>query len=265
MATVTKEKLHCEIGNHNWTRVPTRGRKPANCPKHKPEPAVASNSHVTVQPNGMRILHCVNGKHDWEREPKRGRVPTSCPEHTTTPVIVSANRNENGKVTLHCEIGNHDWEREPQRGKRPTNCPEHNLGKNLRELVHAPRSVAVSVVEGSGEGEGIPVPKKRGRPKLHDTPEEAKEAQLEKSRQRANDLNERLKLNGVHISQAYVLYKKTGEKPSRTKGVPPTVTWERVENHSPLQMAQFVNKYEADFVKGLYRYEHNGKVINPLL
>lgn len=238
MATVTKEKLTCEYEKkpHTWTREPTRGRKPHFCPKHAPEKSVPA----------AKELYCVNGKHKWTREPTRGRVPTSCPEHTITLNITPPNRNENGKVVLHCEIGNHDWEREPKKGKRPTNCPAHS----------AKPAVTDSSVE----------PKKRGRPRIHATPEEAEEAAKERSRERAANLDSMLKERGTHVSQwaePYVLYKKVGEKKGRN-GTPPTTTWEKVEDHSPLQSARFVNAHEKDFLDGNYRYEHKGKVVNLL-
>jgi hypothetical protein len=260
MTTAKWEHLTCEFPDkpHKWKReLGKRGRKPRFCEKHKPAP-VPSNSTVTLEPNGMRILHCANGNHDWEREPKRGRVPESCPKHTVTKVIVAAPRNENGKVTLHCEAGNHDWERVPQRGKRPANCPEHS-----QSLV-APRNVPVNVITGSESGDSTP--RRRGRPRIHETPEEAKEAQLKKSQERAANLDSMLKERGTHVSQhavPYILYKKIGEKRGRN-GNPPTITWEKVAEHTPLSAAQYVNKHEADFVAGNYRYEKEGKVLNLL-
>lgn len=251
MATAKWEHLVCAVGDHKWKReLGTRGRKPIYCPKHKPAP-VPSNSNVTTQPNGMRILHCELGNHDWEREPTRGRVPTSCPEHRETALVIqSAPRNENGKVTLHCEIGNHEWERAPQRGRKPTSCPKHS----------GPRPVAVSVVTGSESGDVAP--KKRGRPRIHETPEAQKEAQLAHSRERTTLLEAALKENGTHISQQtpYILYKKVGEKPGR-KGTEPTTSWDKVADHSPLMRAQYLNSHEADFVSGAYRYERFGKVV----
>lgn len=249
MATVTKEKLHCEIGNHNWSReLGKRGRKPTSCPKHtvvKP----AATSHE---------LYCEAGKHKWTREPTRGRVPVSCPEHRI--VVVPSNNKvttePNGMVILHCEIGNHDWEREPKKGRKPVNCPAH------KPAVVPPRSVPVVIAAGSETGDSVPK-RKPGRPRVHETPEEAKEAQLEKSRERAKALDERLKLNGVHISQNYILYKKAGEKPSRN-GSAPATTWQKVEAHTALQSAQYVNAHEADFKAKNYRYEKDGKVLDLL-
>jgi len=244
MAVAKWEHLTCEYEPkpHKWKReIGQRGRKPHFCPKHKPTTvAAASNS-------GPVTLHCEIGDHDWIREPTRGRKPTSCPEHRVATIIVPATRNENGKVTLHCENGNHDWEREPQRGRKPTSCPTHS-GKSLA-------SVSDPVAE-------KPEPKKRGRPRIHETPEEAKEAQLKRSQERAANLEGMLKGRGTHISQQdpYILYKKTAEKKGRGK-TPPTTTWDKVADHSPLQMAQYVNAHEADFENGLYRYERHGKVI----
>lgn len=247
MTTARWEHLTCnyEPKPHKWKReLGQRGRKPRFCPKHKP--AIQSNSHVTLEPNGMRILHCELGDHDWEREPTRGRVPTSCPEHRVAPVIQAAARNENGKVTLFCEIGKHKWERDPKRGKRPANCPLHSS---------TPVDSGTSVTESQ-------TPKKRGRPRIHETPEEAAEAAIKKSHERVDRLEGMLKENGTHLSQQtpYILYKKTGEKPGRGNR-PPTTVWDKVAEHSPLAQAQYVNAHEADFVNGLYRYERHGKVV----
>jgi|KBSSwiStaDraftv2_1062776.scaffolds.fasta_scaffold07467_19 hypothetical protein len=252
MATAKWEHLKCEFPDkpHNWKReLGQRGRKPRFCPKHRPEPKLSS---------ATTDLYCEIGKHNWIRPPTRGRVPTSCPDHRTQVVITSAPRNENGMVTLHCEVGNHDWERAPQRGKRPTNCPKHS------SVSVAPRSVPVNVVQGSETGDPI-TPKKRGRPRIHETKEEREEAKLAASRERAANLEGRLKENGTHISQQtpYILYKLTETKPGRGNR-PPTTTWDKVAEHSPLTMAQYVNAHETDFEKGLYRYEREGKVINPL-
>lgn len=243
MAQAKWEHLTCEVGQHKWKReLGKRGRKPTTCPKHKP---------VSVPGDrGPKMLHCVIGDHEWEREPTRGRVPTSCPDHKATQTIVSAPRTESGKVSLHCEIGDHEWERAPQRGRKPTSCPDHS----------GPRSVAVALVAGSETGD--PAPKKRGRPKLHETDEERAEAALLKSRERVDVLEGSLKERGTHLSQQtpYILYKKVGEKAGRGK-TPPTITWDKVEEHSPLMQAQYINKHEADFVSGAYRYERNGKVV----
>lgn len=252
MAAAKWEHLTCEAGNHKWKReIGQRGRKPRFCPKHRPTVSVKTEA---------KELYCELGKHKWVREPKRGRVPTSCPEHAKPLVIVSSPRNANGMVTLTCEAGNHEWERAPQRGKRPTNCPQHS-----RAAV-APRSVPVNVIAGSETGDAIQEPKRRGRPRIHETAEAAAEAKLEKSRERANNLEGMLKERGTHLSQQtpYILYRKVKETPSRRKNVPPTVEWEKVEEHSPLAMAQYVNKHEADFIAEKYRYERNGKVINIL-
>jgi len=273
MATAKWEHLTCEYEPkpHKWKReLGLRGRKPRFCPKHKPEPKVASNPNVTTQPNGMRILHCELGNHDWEREPTRGRVPTSCPEHREQKVIVSAPRNENGKVTLHCANGNHDWERAPQRGKRPANCPMHpNTPVGVR-------TVPARVIPGSESGdmpkslgemtEWATEKKSPGRPKKYASKEEQEEAKLAASRERAANLDSRLRENGTHVSQwavPYVLYKLVETKPGRGDR-PPTTTWDKVTEHSPLQVAQFVNQNEKAFEDGHFRYEKEGKVINVL-
>jgi hypothetical protein len=118
----------------------------------------------------------------------------------------------------------------------------------------------VNVIAGSETGDATP--KKRGRPRIHETPEEAAEAKLAASRERASNLEAALKDRGTHISQQtpYILYKKVKEVPGR-KGASPTVTWEKVEEHSPLMQAQYINKHGADFELGTYRYERNGKVV----
>jgi hypothetical protein len=78
-----------------------------------------------------------------------------------------------------------------------------------------------------------------------------------------NRLEEGLKARGTHISQQspYTLYKKVDEKASCVKDRPPTVTWEFVENHSPLQREQFLNKHEAEFLAHEYRYEREGVIL----
>jgi len=238
MPTAKWEHLVCEVGNHKWKReLGQRGRKPRICPKHRPTVSVPG---VKAE---AKTLHCENGNHDWVREPTRGRVPTSCPEHREQKVIVSAPRNQNGMVTLHCENGGHDWERAPQRGRKPTSCPQHpNTPVGVR-------SVSVE-------------PKPRGRPRIHETDEEREAAQLAASRERVDRLEGMLKENGTHISQQtpYILYKLVESKPGRN-GRPPTTTWDKIEEHSPLMQAQYLNKHEADFVAGKYRYERNGKVV----
>jgi hypothetical protein len=252
MATAKWEHLKCEFSDkpHNWKReLGQRGRKPRFCPKHKPTPVTVPGAKAVA-----KELHCEIGNHNWVREPTRGRIPTSCPEHRVAVTITAAPRNENGKVTLHCENGNHEWERAPQRGRKPTSCPEHSAA------VVAPRSVSVNVIPGSETGDSVP--KKKGRPRIHENKEEAEAARDKASQERAANLEARLKENGTHISQQtpYILYKKTGEKPGRGNR-PPTVTWDKVEEHSPLMQAQYINKHGADFESGAYRYERNGKVV----
>ena len=249
MAAAKWEHLVCENGNHKWKReLGQRGRKPRFCPKHK--------TAVVSKPNAgqPKTLHCEIGNHDWVREPTRGRVPSNCPQHK--PVhVVQANAAGNKVETLLCQIGNHNWERESKRGRKPPNCPEHSTA-----LV-APRSVPVNVVAGSETGD--PAPKRKpGRPRIYESKEEQTEAMLEKSRERAANLEGKLKERGTHISQQtpYILYKKTGEKAGR-KGAAPTTTWEKVTEHSPLAQAQYVNTHAADFESGNYRYERNGKVV----
>jgi len=246
---MTKETLTCEHTKpHKWTRESTRGRKPRFCDKHKPVIA------LSVSTTGTTTLHCQVGNHAWEREAKRGRKPANCPKHA--PVIapiVPAERNSNGKEELVCENGNHTWERAPQRGRKPRFCPDHSATP--------PRSVGVVVVSGSENGD--PAPKKRGRPKLHQTDEEREAAALAKSTLMVDRLEEGLKARGTHISQQtpYILYRKVSEKPSRVKGRAATVEWEFVENHTPLMRAQYLTKHEAQFLAGELRYERENKVV----
>ncbi len=249
MATAKWEHLKCEFSEkpHNWKReLGQRGRKPRFCPKHRAPEKISS---------AKTDLYCVIGKHNWIREPKRGRTPSSCPDHAVITSIKQAPRNSEGLNTLHCEAGNHEWTRPPARGRKPSSCPVHST------KLLAPRSVSVNVVPGTETGDSTP--KKRGRPRIHETPEAQKEAQLAASRERADNLEGALKERGTHLSQQtpYILYKKVEEKAGR-KGASPTVTWEKVEEHSPLMQAQYINKHEADFVSGAYRYERNGKVVN---
>lgn len=41
------QTLHCQIGNHEWTRETKRGRKPINCPEHKPAIAVVNPKPIS--------------------------------------------------------------------------------------------------------------------------------------------------------------------------------------------------------------------------
>lgn len=236
---------------HKWTREATRGRKPQFCPKHKPEVPVTQSA-------GPKTLHCELGNHDWVREPTRGRVPNNCPKHKpliVAPATVTMN-SAGAKVTkLHCELGDHDWERESKRGRVPANCPVHSSV--------APRTIPVVVVDGSETGDVLPK-RGRGRPKLYATEEEQAAAALKKSTEKVDRLEEGLKARGTHISQQapYILYKKVSEKPSRVKGRAPTVTWERVEDHSPLRREQFLNQHETEFLSGHFRYERENQVVS---
>lgn len=235
---VPQEKLRCQHKRpHNWTRpVGIRGKKPTLCPKHKPE----TPARGAAEP---RKLHCELGNHEWERPATRGRVPANCSKHKPVLVIKSAPRNENGKETLTCELGKHEWERVPSRGRKPRNCPEHPVA-------------SVPVTEEKPK-------RKPGRPKVHETKEAQEQAALEKSRERASNLEGKLKERGTHISQQtpYILYKNVAEKPARKKTDPPTITWERVAEHSPLTQAKYVEQHADDFEKNLYRYERDGKIV----
>jgi hypothetical protein len=72
------ETLFCERGKHKWTRDKKQGKKPHNCPKHKPIQTIKSST---------RTLHCELGNHDWEAPRKRGAGPKNCPEHRPAPII----------------------------------------------------------------------------------------------------------------------------------------------------------------------------------
>lgn len=275
--------LHCELGNHDWEREPTRGRAPANCPEHKPEPIGHASEKV-------QTLHCQIGNHDWERVSARGRAPINCPEHKPVPIQSSRSANGvltmtvNGMRTLHCELGNHDWERAPQRGRVPSNCPAHSAVP--------PRSVPVRIVsdsfpladipeeelplvevEGEYESETTPEEQREilsaafsqpsekrrpGRPRIHETPEEAAEAALAKSRARVDELELSLKANGTHLSQQapYKLYKLVSGV-AGTKGA----RYEYVRDFSPLAREQFLNQFEDRFLAKIYYFERDGEKV----
>lgn len=84
-----QEKLHCEIGDHNWTRPKgSRGRKPSSCPNHAPKvakPAAPRRTAHSGIPGEVptETLHCEHGDHDWERPIKKGKKPESCPQHSS--------------------------------------------------------------------------------------------------------------------------------------------------------------------------------------
>lgn len=50
------ETLHCEKGNHDWTREKKRGKKPKNCPDHTPQPtpALDPEERIRRQQEGRR-------------------------------------------------------------------------------------------------------------------------------------------------------------------------------------------------------------------
>jgi hypothetical protein len=48
------ETLHCEIGNHPWDRERKRGKKPKNCPEHKPVVDPAIDSSVSAMQDGRK-------------------------------------------------------------------------------------------------------------------------------------------------------------------------------------------------------------------
>lgn len=273
---MAKETLTCQTGNHKWSREATRGRKPAFCPKHKP--AVIVNRSTT---DGVQHLHCAIGNHDWERPSVRGVKPNNCPEHKPAVTVPAHNSTvttqPNGMVLLHCETGDHDWEREPKRGRKPTSCPAHSGPRDVGVRVIQSDNLAPNEVILSEDEDGsamvlilddafyeslpkveAPVKRGPGRPRIHETPEEAKEADLEKSRKRTEELELSLKARGTHLSQQtpYILYKKTSEDKARER-----VVWDKVAEHSPLAREQFLNEHDAEMRDGLFRYERVGELI----
>jgi len=106
-------KLWCENGKHHWRRPSQRGRKPANCPKHQPQPEVSEKTKPKT-----KMLWCENGEHKWKWERRGGFEPKNCPEHK--PI-----KNNEEYEELHCQNGNHTWTRQRARGKKPVNCPLH--------------------------------------------------------------------------------------------------------------------------------------------
>lgn len=269
--------LHCELGNHDWERAPSRGAKPRNCPEHKPE--TATQNRVSV-PAGPRKLHCKLGDHDWERPAKRGRVPENCPEHTPISSRTQSNPAD-GPRKLWCEIGKHEWLRDPKRGRVPTSCPEHksvpgtdNRGPNEIELKVYPDGSAMTVVldqeffNSLSARTTLPKVPKESKAK---TPAELKAERDKRSHEIVDTLEANLRARGTHISQnpdpstrygqsviasPYVLYRKVSENVARD-----SYQWEMVEHHTPLQREQFLNKNEAAFAKGEYRYERGGIVV----
>lgn len=99
---MTAQTLHCQRGNHDWSREPTRGRMPTNCPEHSVETPTAAS------------LHCTNGDHDWSFL-GAGRRPASCPDHQA--------EIETERI-LWCAVG-HEWLRLPKQGRLPKFCPDH--------------------------------------------------------------------------------------------------------------------------------------------
>jgi len=51
---LTMETLHCEIGDHDWTRESKRGRKPPNCPEHAQTGAIVRKVEK-VQENKQKV------------------------------------------------------------------------------------------------------------------------------------------------------------------------------------------------------------------
>jgi len=111
-----KVKLFCEAGQHTWMRESQRGKRPKNCPKHKPELVIDNKPKSKT-----KRLYCEHGDHHWLWPRRGGFEPKNCPEHKP---VKSASETE--YVDLYCENGKHTWSRQRQRGKRPVNCPLHS-------------------------------------------------------------------------------------------------------------------------------------------
>lgn len=45
------ESLHCENGDHDWTRERKRGKKPTSCPEHKQQPVRSTPAPSPVDDN----------------------------------------------------------------------------------------------------------------------------------------------------------------------------------------------------------------------
>jgi hypothetical protein len=88
------ETLFCKQGKHEWTRDKKQGKKPHNCPKHKPMQSIKSS---------IRTLHCELGDHNWEAPRKQGRGAKNCPEHRPTPTIDLAKMQTGRKVKSQTE------------------------------------------------------------------------------------------------------------------------------------------------------------------
>lgn len=267
----TKEKLFCVTGNHNWTReAGKRGRKPTSCPKHPATPAVPSNSKVTLNPNGMELLHCQLGNHDWERKPVRGRKPVNCDEHKPAHVVQANSAGERITV-LHCESGDHNWERPSQRGRQPINCPEHmkpkadNRGPDEIELnVYEDGSAMVLVLDEafykSLLTEGLvsePTKRGPGRPRIHQSPEDSREAAKARSQEKVDILEGHLREKGLHISQH-----SGNSTPYRLFRILADGEREFVEAFSALGREQFINAHPSEFEKGTFTFDSANDLVS---
>lgn len=69
MASTKYQTLHCESGDHDYDWPVKRGRKPRNCPAHKPEPGTEVKHHEgpedlsrvirsTLDRLGKRAINC---------------------------------------------------------------------------------------------------------------------------------------------------------------------------------------------------------------
>lgn len=113
-------QLHCEIGNHSWTREVQRGKKPKNCPDHQPvknEIKILTNSSVkkSIEDSMPEI------------ENYESKLENLIPG-------ISEFLAQDKMETLICEVGDHEWERESRRGKKPKRCPEHSSEISSKSL-----------------------------------------------------------------------------------------------------------------------------------
>lgn len=199
---MAREKLVCEEGPHNWTRVPTRGRKPTRCPKHPREttpkkppekPVAARKPRVVTRPkanvpakprilpSGREKLTCEIGPHTWTRKPTRGRKPTTCEKHRNSAKIQSSTQE-----TLLCQVdgGSHNWTRDIGHGRKPKHCPEHTPERP------APASSVETTLPSPDEVSDVT-----------DVKPDVLAQRRRKAEERIENLELMLKARGQHISQ----------------------------------------------------------------
>lgn len=150
---VTKiQTLHCQPGDHEWTREPKRGRAPVHCPEHAPEP-------VEKTP---KTLFCETGAHEYQQPPGKGQARRkNCSEHAPVrPVVVPRSERvviskDDAEEILNGLQGVMDADklaRARARAQRLTEMMEPLLRKQAAREATGPRDVPVKVVEGSKTG-----------------------------------------------------------------------------------------------------------------